>query len=59
MAGLLPSRIEPLDDNAQHGADPRRERPPQPKADVIPSPALPPLDPEPDQDAPHQLDELA
>ncbi|MGD0963638.1 MAG: hypothetical protein ABSA57_07020 [Candidatus Acidiferrales bacterium] len=59
MADLLPSRIEPLGDSAGNAAESRRERPPQPKVPVKPAAAPPPLDPEPEQDEAHQLDELA
>ena len=57
MADLLPSRIEPMGDAAEHPADPRRERKPEPKAAVKPGPPPPPLDTENDES--HQLDELA
>jgi len=59
MADLLPSRIEPLGDSAGHAADSRREKPPRPKAAEKPAAAPPALDPEPEQDEAHQLDELA
>jgi len=59
MADLLPSRIEPLGDSAGHAADSRRERPPKPSAAAKPAAAPPPLDPEPDPEETHQLDELA
>ena len=59
MADLLPSRIEPLGDSAGHAADSRREPAPKPSAAAKPAVAPPPLDPEPDPEETHQLDELA
>jgi len=59
MADLLPSRIEPLGDSAEHAADSRRERAPKPSAAAKPAVTPPPLDPEPDPEEAHQLDELA
>ena len=57
MADLLPSRIEPLGDGTEQPADSRRERKPQPKAEVKPGPPTPPVDV--DSEESHQLDELA